>query len=127
MTMRLLILIALLNLPIDVAAAEDRRVFFGTWGTAKQCAREPIKPGGTFLAEPYEIGDEWLRQGQLWCLLSWGPIEKRPDGYFSGAHARCGEDTVRQYFLGMVLSDGELTLRWGFPASSGPLRQCPRS
>ena len=125
--MRPLILIALLMLPVSATAGDGHTVFYGTWGTAKQCNREPVKPGGSFLSEPYEIGDEWLRQGQLWCLLSWGPIEKRPDGYFSGAHARCGEDTVRQYFLGMKLSGDALTLRWGFPATSGPLRKCPAS
>jgi len=123
--MRHLIFIIPLTLSVMTsAAAEDHRKFFGTWGTAKQCAREPIKPGGTVLVEPYEIGDEWLRQGQLWCLLSWGPVEKRPDGYFSGAHARCGEDTVRQYFLGTRLKGEELTLRWSLTASNGPFRKC---
>ena len=74
------------------ATADERQVFFGTWGTAKQCAREPIKSGGTVLSEPYEINPRWLRQGRLWCNLSWGSVEVRKDGYFAGTHAQCGED-----------------------------------
>ncbi|MEO1066561.1 MAG: hypothetical protein AAFW47_04200 [Pseudomonadota bacterium] len=109
------------------AVADDRSVFYGTWGTAKQCAREPIKPGGTVLAQPFEINEQWLRQGQYWCRLSWYPIEPRGDGFFSGARAQCGEDSVQGYSLGMVLSDEkELTLRWGFPTKNGPLNRCPK-
>lgn len=109
------------------AAADEREVFFGTWGTERQCARQPIAPGGTVLAEPFEINAQWLRQGRIWCRLNWFPIERREDGWFSGAHAQCGEDAVATYLLGMVLSDGELTLRWGFPLSNGPLARCPGS
>lgn len=77
------------------------------------------------LSEPFEIGPEWLRQGQLWCMLSWGPVERRENGLFSAAHARCGEDSVRQYLLGVKLEQDELTLRWDFPVKNGPLRRCP--
>lgn len=120
--MRYAFLIVLLAFP---AAADERAVFYGTWGTAKQCSRAPVKPGGTVLAAPFEISPEWLRQGQIWCRLSWFPIEPRGDGFFSGARAQCGEDTVRDYMLGVELSGGELTLRWDFPLSSGPLARCP--
>jgi hypothetical protein len=54
--MRLAFLIVLLALQIPPALAEDRTVFCETWGTAKQCARQPLKPGGTVLAEPFVIG-----------------------------------------------------------------------
>ena len=63
-----------LTLAAQSAQADERAEFYGVWGTAKQCAGEPIKPGGTALAAPFEIGEEWLRQGQLWCQLSWFPI-----------------------------------------------------
>ncbi|MBO6755967.1 MAG: hypothetical protein JJ902_06545 [Roseibium sp.] len=106
------------------ATAADRTAFYGTWGTAKQCAREPIKPGGSVLAEPFEISSKWLRHGQLWCRLSWGPMESRPGGLFTAAHALCGEDTVRPYFLGLILTGDDLTLRWDFPVSNGPLKRC---
>jgi len=126
--MRHLLFIALhFLLVLPEAAAEDHQKFFGTWGTEKQCARDPIQPGGTVLAHPYEISKEWLRQGDLWCLLSWGPVEQRSTGHFTGAYARCGEDSVRQYFLGMALSGDQLTLRWNILTTNGPLKICSGS
>ena len=122
--MRLPLLIASIALLAVPAAADDRAVFYGTWGTAKQCSRAPIKPGGTVLSEPFVISAEWLRQGRFWCRLRWGPMEPRKDGFFTGAHTQCGEDGARGYFLGMVLSGDNLTLRWDFPLSNGPLRRC---
>jgi len=123
--MRIAVLIALFTFP--AIAAEERENFYGTWGTEKQCARVPLKPGVTVLAEPFEIRPGWLRQGTHWCRLKWGPIEARENGFFTAAHASCGEDAVRDYFLGMELSSGELTLRWDFPHSNGPLARCPAS
>ena len=122
--MRLPLVIAFIVLIAAPVAADDRAAFYGTWGTAKQCTRAPIRPGGTVLAEPFEISSEWLRQGRFWCRLNWGPMEARENGFFTGAHAQCGEDTVRGYFVGMILSGDDLTLRWDFPLSNGPLRRC---
>ena len=119
--------LALILLAHPAAAAEERAHFYGTWGTAKQCAREPIKPGVTVLAEPFEIRPGWLRNGTQWCRLNWGPIEAREDGFFTAAYASCGEDAVRDYFLGMELSGDALTLRWDFPFFNGPLARCPES
>lgn len=109
------------------AGAGDHDRFLGTWGTAEQCARAPIKPGGTVLAAPFEIGQLWMKQGQLWCRLDWGPVETRDEGVFTAATAQCGEDSVRGYFLGLRLAGDELTLRWDFPHSNGPLKRCPTS
>ena len=120
--MRYALAVILLSLP---AAAEERHVFHGTWGTQAQCVGEPIKPGGSVKAAPYVIGPEWLRHGQTWCRLDWFPIEPREGGLFSGAHAHCGEDAVRSYLLGMNLARGELTLRWNLFTSAGPLSRCP--
>jgi hypothetical protein len=106
------------------AMADDRSVLFGAWGTETQCARAPIKPGGTALAEPYEIGSDWLQHGEIWCRLNWFPIEPRGDGLFTGARAQCGEDSIRDYLLRMTLSGGELTLGWGVFRSTGPLARC---
>lgn len=125
--MHYVFLIALIALPaaLPAEAADKRKVFYGNWGTAKQCSRIPIKPGGTVLSEPFEIDARWLKQGQLWCKLNWGPIEARKGGFFTGAHAICGEDAVRGYFLGMELVGDALTLRWDFPRANGPLARCP--
>ncbi|MEL6980686.1 MAG: hypothetical protein AAGM38_18755 [Pseudomonadota bacterium] len=109
------------------ATLDERAAFYGSWGTPAQCAGAPIKPGGAVRAAPFEIGAEWLQHGPLWCRLTWFPIERRENGFFSGAHAQCGEDAVRSYFLGMVLADDELTLRWSFGFSNGPLKRCSNS
>jgi len=122
--MRFLVLIILLAAP---AQAADYEKFLGTWGTVAECARAPLKPGGTRLAEPVEISKLWLKQGQLWCALNWGPIEPREGGAFTAATAQCGEDSVRAYFLGLLLAGEDLTLRWDFTHLDGPLRRCPGS
>lgn len=122
--MRYALLIAVLAVAAPAVAGE-REAFYGTWGTAAQCARAPLAPGGTVAAAPFEISSLWLRHGRLWCRLNWFPVARRSDGLFSGAFAQCGEDSVRGYLLGMRLVDGDLTLRWGVPVSNGPLARCP--
>ncbi|WP_299472439.1 hypothetical protein [uncultured Roseibium sp.] len=122
--MRHLILIALLATPVH---AGERDAFLGTWGTEAQCAGEPLKPGGTVLAAPYEIDRLWLKHGQLWCALRWGPVEATETGNFTVATAQCGEDAVRSYFLGMRRSGEEMTLRWDVFNQVGPLKRCPPS
>ena len=107
-------------------AAEEREAIYGVWGNQNQCSRAPIKPGGTALSQPFEISARWIRQGQFWCSLEWGPLEARKNGIFTAANARCGEDTVRGYFLGMNLSDGQLKLSWDLGRSNGPLIRCPK-
>lgn len=120
--MRYVFLIALLA--STAAASDDRAVFYGTWGTEKQCARALIKPGGTVVAEPFEIRPGWLRQGRTWCRLNWFPVQPREDGFFTGANAQCGEDAIRSYFLRMELSGNALMLRWDLSHSNGPLARC---
>lgn len=124
--MRLALLIACLALP-TVAAADAREVLYGTWGTPQQCAREPLGPGLTIRQEPFEIGAQWLKRGQIWCRLNWFPIEQRDDELFTGAFAQCGEDGVRDYFLRLNLAGDDLTIRWDFLVSNGPLARCPSS
>ncbi|MEM9765011.1 MAG: hypothetical protein AAF968_21320 [Pseudomonadota bacterium] len=109
------------------AFADEREAFYGTWGTVQQCAREPLGPGLTIPAEPFEIGAQWLKRGQIWCRLNWFPIENRDDEVFTGAFAQCGEDGVRDYLLRLNLSGDELTIRWDFLVSNGPLMLCPSS
>lgn len=122
--MRFALIAIMISLP---AAAEERQSFYGTWGTEKQCARAPFQPGVDVFAQPFEISDGWLRHGNSWCKLDWGPIEARENGLFTAAFASCSEDAVRHYLLGMELSEGALTLRWDFPHSNGPLARCPTS
>ncbi|MDX1718165.1 MAG: hypothetical protein R3287_14745 [Anderseniella sp.] len=117
----LIVLTIVLALP---AGADERKSFLGTWGSADQCARSLIKPNGSVRAQPFVISQGSLRHGDVWCRLDWGPVETRSNGLFTGAHARCGEDSVRQYFVGMMLSGGELSLRWDFLVMNGPLGRC---
>ena len=124
--MRLSLIALFLTFPFTAMAAEHK-AFYGTRGTQKQCSHAPIKTGGTALAEPYEIASGWLRQGNFWCRLNWGrPIEERGNELFTAAHAQCGEDAARGYFLRMKLQNNELTLLWDFPVSNGPLKRCNR-
>ena len=123
--MRFMVLLFLFSFPIH-AEAEDRAAFYGSWGTGKQCAGKPIKPGGSVLARPYEITADWLKHGDQWCQLNWGPVEKRDGGTFSAAHAHCGEDSLRTYFLGLELTGEKLRLRWDFPQISAPLQRCQK-
>lgn len=81
--------------------------------------------GGTVMAEPFMINSGWLRHGQIWCRLDWGPLETRENDVVTGAQALCGEDAVRSYLLGLTLSDENLTLRWDFTLTNGPLKRCP--
>ncbi|MEO1456818.1 MAG: hypothetical protein AAFV49_04505 [Pseudomonadota bacterium] len=122
--MRILALVLLLALP---AGAGERDAFYGTWGTEKQCAGEPITPRGTVPAAPYVIGPDWLRHGRTWCRLAWYPLQPREDGMFTAAEAQCGEDSVRDYFLRMERVGETLILRWDFLLTTGPMRQCPDS
>lgn len=122
--MRCAVLVIPLRLFAVSVAADPRRAVYGTWGTQKQCAREPIKPGGKVVAEPFEINAEWLRHGSVWFQLNWFPAEQRATGGFTGAPARCGEDSLRSYHLGMEKSGRTLMLRWGVFRSNGPLVRC---
>jgi len=126
--MRYICLIVFITFTTAANATGDlRKNFHGTWGTMKECARAPIKSGGTVLLEPTKIGPRWLKQGKVWCSLDWGPVETRKDGFFTAARAQCGEDSVRSYFLGMKLTGNNLRLRWGFPGLSDLLARCPAS
>ena len=112
---------------VQHVSADERSLLYGAWGTKKQCAGTPIKTGGTVLAAPFVISDQWMQHGKLWCKINWHPIDKRENGIFTGALAQCGEDSVRGYTIGFDLRDNELTIRWDFPHKNGPLMKCPNS
>lgn len=109
------------------ATADERKALYGTWGTEKQCSRAPVVPGSLVESEPFLINSQWIKRGVIWCKLSWFPIENREDGFFTGANAVCGEDTLRRYTLSMTLAKDELTILWDFPNKHGPLKLCKGS
>lgn len=106
------------------AIADKHEALYGTWGTDKQCARAPLSPGSQVQSEPFIINSQWLKRGVIWCKLSWLPIETREDGFFTGANALCGEDTLAQYTLSMTLKGDELSILWGIANKKGPLKMC---
>lgn len=103
-----------LALFVTSASADERAAFYGTWGTVQQCTQAPIKPGGTVRASPFEINDSFLKHGNIWCRLTWSPVEQRGESLVTGALALCGEDSAQGYRLVMELTEGSLSLRWGF-------------
>jgi hypothetical protein len=109
------------------AIADKRETLYGTWGTDKQCARAPVVPGSLVESEPFVINSQWLRRGVIWCKLSWFPVEDRENGFFTGANALCGEDTIQNYILSMTLANDELTILWGHSNKKGPLKLCEGS
>lgn len=106
------------------AIADKRETLYGTWGTEKQCARAPVVPGSLVASEPFVINSQWLKRGVIWCKLSWFPVEDREDGFFTGANALCGEDTLQSYILSMTRAKDELTILWGLANKKGPLKLC---
>ncbi len=112
---------------LPAQASDWRQEFIGTWGTSEQCSGALIKEGGTVRYKPFEIGEQWLRHGQLWCRIEWGPLERREDELFTGVTAKCGEDAVQGYFLSMKKRDEKLILRWNLTWSNGSLQRCPVS
>jgi len=96
----------------------------GRWGTPAQCAGQPLIEGGTRLAAPIEVGAEWLKQGEVWCRLTWFDPQPRANGLYQAARAQCGEDTVQGYNLGFVLAGEALTLLWDEALVNGPLWRC---
>ena len=75
-------------------------------------------------AAPFEIDDAFLKHGDIWCRLTWSPIEQRDGGLVTGALALCGEDSVQGYQLGLTLAEEELTLRWSLLQSNRGLVRC---
>lgn len=118
------ILTALLLAATPATASDRHAEFFGTWGTPKHCAKAPILDGGTQKAAPFEIGAEWLKHGEIYCALNWGPIANKNGGRFTNASAKCGEDSVRGYTLGLILKDDTLHITWDFFLKNGPLKRC---
>ncbi len=120
------LLAAFLALAALSAEADDRTALYGTWGSPGQCAGDVLVPGGSKRAEPFEIRAGWLRQGDMWCLLSWFPVQPRDDGLFATARARCGEDSVQGYRVDMVLDSDVLTLIWDEGLINDGLARCDR-
>lgn len=97
---------------------------FGTWGTAAQCEnwreRERADSSGVL----YHLDREWLRQGGIYCYLTWRSRYPLANGLEIHALAQCGEDTLREYDLVLRLQDEQLQLRWSDDFSTRQLIRC---
>jgi len=96
----------------------------GTWGTAEQCHAHNAGEIDNPRFNPYLIGSEWIRQGNVYCYLSWH--EKRHDGDGLQAHAlaQCGEDNLREYRLTLRLQQERLRIRWSDDFTTRALEAC---
>lgn len=118
------VLALILIFAADPAWTGEQDPFLGVWGTTKQCNRAPLKEGGSVLAEPFEIRPGWLRQGSLWCKLSWFPIQDHGSSVFASTRALCGEDSARVYRLDFSQNPKGLYLIWDEQLVNGPLIEC---
>lgn len=109
---------------IGSALASDQSMLFGSWGSEAQCARSLITPTGTKRAAPFEIKQDWLLQGDIWCRLSWVTTVLEDDGGYAIASALCGEDAVRDYRIDFTLADNQLIVLWDQQIANGPLQRC---
>ncbi len=116
-------LIALFVTSTGYAAEHD--IFFGKWGTDIQCAGDLIIATGTKRAAPFEISDDWLGQGDVWCRLNWSGVTQADSRQTAVAQAICGEDDARNYRLRFDLSGDELKITWDLWHTNGPLNRCP--
>lgn len=120
-------IVAAMLLCLTSAVSADPEVFFGKWGTDKQCAGDLIIPGGTRHAAPFEIGKEWLGHGDVWCRLFWINTGSSQQGTMPlpVRCALCGEDDVRDYRINFQLQDNLLSLIWNQHITNDRLKHCP--
>ena len=111
---------------IAPAHANDKEPLYGKWGTEAQCAGELITPKGTKRASPFDFQSQWLRNGEVWCRMNWGVVDKTEGGLFTVAQGQCGEDSVRGYNINFRLVGDELTLVWNLWHKVGPLMRCDK-
>ena len=96
----------------------------GAWGSAAQCAKLAAGGSDNPGLMPYQISADWIRQGFLYCSLSWRG-QTRVEGenrYF--ADASCGEDDLRDYRLTLELRDRRLHIRWSEDFTTRALEAC---
>lgn len=98
--------------------------FLGTWGTDAQCDAHARKQRNDPRLHPYELSDEWLKQGFLYCFVGWRAYRQRNGDHWANLWLRCGEDAVRQYDALLRIADDQLTIRWSDDFTTRPLRRC---
>lgn len=96
----------------------------GAWGSAEQCAAAPGETPAAAHTGPLHIDREWLRQGGIYCYLSWRASYALDDASETHALAQCGEDTLREYRIVLRLHQSGLRIRWSESFSTALLSRC---
>ena len=110
--------------PGQAAGLEGPDELFGVWGGAKQCAAfraDKYENPGLY---PYEISDEWIRRGSLYCYLRWLGEDSGAEGLVVYAFAQCGEDTLRDFQLKLSLQRDRLRITWSPDFTTSELQVC---
>lgn len=133
--MRLFYLIGLLLAPTALLAqsqfslqplpesATAPALLLGVWGSARQCTAYHSGNNQPGLL-PYHINAEWLRQGTVYCYLSWRGQNDVAGVIEAFALAQCGEDDLREYQLALQLRAGSLRIRWSADYTTPELQAC---
>lgn len=103
--------------PVPGARVEPPAALLDTWGTAPQCAT-----GGP--PYPYRVEREWIEQGGIYCYVTWRASYPGESGFESHALAQCGEDTLREYRIFLLLEGERLRIRWSDSYTTPPLSRC---
>jgi hypothetical protein len=96
----------------------------GTWGTAEQCAAHGSGDNEDPRLFPYLITGDWIRQGFIYCYLSWQDHINDADGTRAQAVAQCGEDSLRDYQIFLRLNNNKLEIRWSKDFTTPMLQAC---
>ena len=105
-------------------AIEAPASILGTWGTQAQCAAHRRGETDDMRLLPYEIGDQWLKHGFLYCWMGWRAHRQEPDGSTTIVLARCGEDAVRFFQLVIRHTGPTLRMRWSKDYETPALERC---
>lgn len=103
--------------PVPGGGVDPPDFLLGTWGTAVQCASSDPP-------SPYRIEREWIEQGGVYCLVTWQANHARDGRVETQAFARCGEDTLREYQIFLLLDAGRLRIRWSDSYTTPALSRC---
>lgn len=96
----------------------------GTWGTSTQCPAKLAENPALARFSPYHIDLEWLRQGGIYCYLSWQGNYADDTGSETHALAQCGEDSLREYRIVLRLEKSRLRIHWSESYSTPTLERC---
>ena len=99
---------------------------FGVWGSESQCRAYGDGDETNPALLPYAIDGQWIRQGFIYCYLSWRGRESKNGITRAWADARCGEDDLRDYRLQLELRERRLSIRWSEDFIVSQLQSCSR-